>query len=440
MKYQYCTITVVLWYLSNVNFQSSGFVAQNTGVDWRRHAPLLSYSTEVHRILLASNHTLGASYEDVPTRRTFVRSTFSAGTVSLVFTTPSQALAAVPELSSELVNLQASSVPPLPRSTANSITMPLIATGQELLISYKVDDSRFRAVLDTGSPFLMVPGSCGRNTQQKSGCYRNQGRSTGLETTIEIFDGFEGEVEWRRGTFAFVNATDEGGRPGTMLSLLKGDENDVIFGVASEEIMGGPGGVFFGMIKNTDARIRPSFLGQTEVQSFQVDLKSRPRTLTLSNEAMIDTSSTAYIPMTNLLRRRYGDPVGHYTARANSISVNGYPLLEKSSSIFVIFDTGVTGMIVSRELFNEHYANARRLKQKSLFGNVTLTFDTLGGGSAEAEKAATLTAIKPIATPFDPEKQWKRFPKSSHIIVLGLAFLEDRVMTVDIDRERIAVS
>ncbi|KAG7337737.1 hypothetical protein IV203_015457 [Nitzschia inconspicua] len=325
-------------------------------------------------------------------------------------------------------------------SIASSITVPLIFTGQELLISYKVDDSRFRAVLDTGSPFLMVPGSCGFNTKQKSGCYRNQGRDTGLETTIEIFDGFEGEVEWRRGAFDFLNVTDDEGRPGTMITLLKGEDNDVIFGVASEDIMGGPGGVFFGLIKNTDARIRPSFLGQTNVQAFQVDLRSSPFTLTLFTRPMIDASSTAYIPMTNVLRRRYGDPVGHYTARASSIYVNGYPLLESSNSIFVIFDTGVTGMIVSRGLFNEQYANARKRKDKSLFGNVTLTFQTQGVDSTNGTGTASLSAMKPLTTPFDPEEQWKRLPKSTHIIVLGLAFLEQHVTTVDIEMERISIS
>jgi hypothetical protein len=271
--------------------------------------------------------------------------------------------------------------------TTSSITVPLIYTGQELLISYKVDDSRFRAVLDTGSPFLMVPGSCGFNTQQKSGCYRSQGKPTGLETTVEIFDGFEGEVEWRRGHFDFVNVTNQEGRPTSVISFLNGEDNNVIFGVASEGIMGGPGGVFFGLIKHTDRRIRPSFLGQTQVQSFQVDLRSPRRTLTLSNEPMIDSTSAVYIPMTNVLRRRYGDPVGHYTARARSITVNGYHLLQ-SSRIYVIFDTGVTGMLVSRGLFNEQYTNARKRKDKSLFGNVTVSFDTQGGGLGDERNTA----------------------------------------------------
>jgi len=71
------------------------------------------------------------------------------------------------------------------------ITIPLSYTaesqGGELLISYYVDGSKFMAVVDTGSPFLMIPGNCGQNTRIKSGCYQNQGTPVKeLPPTIEI--------------------------------------------------------------------------------------------------------------------------------------------------------------------------------------------------------------------------------------------------------------
>jgi hypothetical protein len=46
-----------------------------------------------------------------------------------------------------------------------------------------------------------------------------------------------------------------------------------VFGVADDGIMSGPGGVFFGLIKNTEKRILPNFLGQTDVTSFIIDLR-----------------------------------------------------------------------------------------------------------------------------------------------------------------------
>jgi len=49
-----------------------------------------------------------------------------------------------------------------------------------------------------------------------------------------------------------------------------------------------------------------------------------------------------------------------------------------------------------------------------------------------------------IVTPFDPGETWKKFPKDNntnivHLIVMGLAFLEDRILTVDINKERLWV-
>ena len=241
------------------------------------------------------------------------------------------------------------------------ITVPLTYNGQEFFIYYRVDGSLFRAIIDTGSPFLLIPGTCGTNTRYKSGCYKNQGISlsnSGLPPTYEIFDGFEGEVEWRSAPFWFVNAT------GSLIGPPR-----IIFGVASESILSGTGGVFFGLLRDTDAWIRPSFLSQTNVQSIQLNLvttnnvdasgtkspKMNSRegnkvvettpTLTLSAAPMIDPTNQNYIPLINDLRRKYGDPVTHYTARADEMQVNGYPLVVSTNRkpIYVIFDTGVSG-------------------------------------------------------------------------------------------------
>ena len=238
------------------------------------------------------------------------------------------------------------------------ITVPLTYNGQEFFIYYRVDGSLFRAIIDTGSPFLLIPGTCGTNTRYKSGCYKNQGISlanSGFPPTYEIFDGFEGEVEWRSAPFWFVNAT------GSLIGPPR-----IIFGVASESILSGTGGVFFGLLRDTDTWIRPSFLSQTNVRSIQLNLvtnkldASGPNTiksikgnnvveatptLTLSTGPMIDPTNQNYIPLINDLRRKYGDPVNHYTARAEEMQVNGYPLVvgTKRKPIYVIFDTGVSG-------------------------------------------------------------------------------------------------
>lgn len=333
-----------------------------------------------------------------------------------------------------------------------SITMPLKFVGGAYLIYYRVESSIFRAVLDTGSPFLMIPGSCSANTRAKAGCYREQGVPSGLDATIEIFDGFEGEVEWRRAPFAFVNAT------GSMLVSSPA----FTFGVADDGIMSGPGGVFFGLIKNTDARIRPSFLGQTDVTSFTIDLRNAgagserllaadvnsqmtvdaigmvesravlplsPPSLTLSTVPLLKSSD--FIPISSDLRRKYGDPVGHYVCKAKSIIIDGRPLIPRNRKpIYVIFDTGVTGMVISKELFDQRYLEARERREKRLWGGaVEVSFAT------KHKQIQSISAKKPLTTPFDPKLNWKGF--NGNVLVVGLSFLDSKKLVVDIDDSRL---
>ena len=329
-------------------------------------------------------------------------------------------------------NLSQPSIP-----APQTITVPLSLVGGAYLIYYRVESALFRAVLDTGSPFLMIPGSCSQNTRAKAGCYKQQGAPSGLATTLEQFDGFEGMVEWRRAPFSFVNAT------GSMIV----SSPTVVFGVADDNVMSGPGGVFFGLIKETNSWIRPSFLGQTDVTSFIINLRngntaerdilkmndntSKPLSspsLTLSTVPYL--SLVDYIPMTKDLRR-VGDPVQHYVSKLKSISINGTPLIPKDKRpIYAIFDTGVTGMVMSRELYDQRYMEARERKERRLWGGeVELTFETA------RKNMKTIHAVKPLTTPFDPKATWKKF--RGHVIVLGLSFLDDKELTVDMDDGRI---
>jgi hypothetical protein len=306
---------------------------------------------------------------------------------------------------------------PMETSKPSFVTIPLEFTGQELLIYYRVDGSLFRAVVDTGSPFLMIPGSCGDNTRSKSGCYREQGVPSGLPDTFEGFDGFEGNVEWRMAPVTLVNAT------GSLITKPP----LITFGVASESIMSGPGGVFFGLIRDTDSWIRPSFLGQTSIASMQFDLRTPQKTLTLSQDSLIPPEKDS-IRLTSDLNRKYGDPVNHYTARAQSIIVNGFPLEGPGKKpIYVIFDTGVTGMVVSQELFDERYTTARQRREKNLWGHVDISFQTQTG------QKVVISADKPITTSFDPRQAWKKF--RGHLVVMGLSFLDGNQITIDIDRQ-----
>ncbi|KAL9184668.1 hypothetical protein ACHAXT_012638 [Thalassiosira profunda] len=297
-----------------------------------------------------------------------------------------------------------------------TIAVPLeyIPALSAYIVQFLLFGERFGAIVDTGSPFLTAPATCSTwSYKYKWGCYRPElTRDSGLSTTIEGFDNNQGPVVWRKAGFAFTDDIPP---------------QDLTFGVFGPELLDGPGGVFFGLIKDTDKWIRPSFLGQTGYSSFCVDLRQTPQ-LVLAREPMIHDEE--YIPLVRDLNRRYKAPVVHYAAKASKFVVNGLPLrLDEKTPALIIFDTGLSGMAVSEELFEGRNLQARKNREKSLWGTVNVAFETASGKEVE------LTATKPITTPLGKDTPWTKF--KGNLIVLGLAFLDGNAMTIDIDEGRL---
>jgi len=304
-----------------------------------------------------------------------------------------------------------------------SVPLEYIPALNAYVAHYYLFGERFGAIVDTGSPFLTVPSTCSAwSYKYKWGCYHPEKTfDSGLSNTIEGFDNNQGTVVWRKAGFAF----DGESRP-EMLT----------FGVFGPDLLDGPGGVFLGLIRDTDRWIRPSFLGQTGYSSFRVDLRrtrSTPPRLVLSKKAMIRRYDDDYIPLVRDLNRRYGAPVVHYAARASGFVVNGLPLkLDVRNPTYVIFDTGLSGMAVSDELFEGRNLQARKNREKSLWGEVAVSFETRAGGSIE------LRAAKPITTPLGKDTPWTRV--KGNLIVLGLAFLDGTALTIDIDDGKLEIA
>lgn len=318
----------------------------------------------------------------------------------------------------------------------NSLTIPLkwIPSLNAYVLYFYLFGERFGAIVDTGSPFLTVPPYC---DARRWGCYRpERTQDSGLGNTIEIFANNQGTVVWRKAEFSFT----------------KSDETPVIFGVLDEKLMDGPGGVFFGLIKNTAPRIRPSILGQLkDIKAFEISLRSN--SINNDNASLINNEDASgeqssltfftksvilgsnYIPLVTDLNRRYRDPVQHYTAICNSIKIDGR-LVEpqKFSRTYVIFDTGVTGMVVSQTLFDERYSAARQNREKRLWGGtVEISFETNRPG-----ETISLQAIKPVTTPLSQAPWGPGF--KANLIVVGLAFLEGHTITVDIDDQKLKIA
>ena len=372
------------------------------------------------------------------------------------------------------------------------VRIPLMYKNDAYQISYRISGTLFNAIVDTGSPFLMTPGgSCARISRRRwGGCFNDiflnndnsidndiESSITNLDPTYEYFDGVEGWTQWKIGTFYFENATgtilvpdNSNDNPSSSSSSINTDNNKnkkLIFGVASDTLMAGPGGIFFGLIRDTDKRIRPSFLGQTNVKSFQLDFISNPCTLMLSTNSLLtknnSTSSSSsssitttnnnlcncnncYIPLVNDLKK-FGDPARHYTAKVSSIAVNGHLLASstKNQPIYAIFDTGVTGMVISRELYNKRYNYATENREKSFWGFVELSFQTIPTTDTNAttnnnadSSNVTMFASKPVTTPLNPSS-WTNKYNTPYVIVLGLSFLNNTMLTIDIDEEKLWV-
>lgn len=286
------------------------------------------------------------------------------------------------------------------------------------VVHYYLFGERFGAIVDTGSPFLTAPSTCSKwSYKYLWGCYKPELTSdSGYADTYVALDNNLGTVKWRKAGFSF-DGTDIMQQP-----------KDLVFGVFGPDLLDGPGGVFFGLIKETDKRIYPSFLGQTGYDSFCVDLRQSNTTTTSSSPQLVLSKKPLiqdddYITLTRDLNRRYKASVVHYTAKATKFVVNGLPLkMNDKKPTYVIFDSGCTGMTVSDELFDGRYLQARKNKEKSLWGHVTITFETHAGNEVQ------LTATKPLTTPLD-NKTLSKY--KGNIIVVGLAFLDGLAMTID---------
>ena len=78
----------------------------------------------------------------------------------------------------------------------------------------------------------------------------------------------------------------------------------ITFGVVGSDIFNPPGGLFFGLIKYKQSRIRPTFLEQTKFKSFQFDTKMKQ--LLLSTKNLIENNNPNTIKIVDL--QQYGCP------------------------------------------------------------------------------------------------------------------------------------
>lgn len=347
-------------------------------------------------------------------------------------------------------------------SSARAIRIPMrLDRAGTYVVEYRIGGTTVRGVLDTGSPFITMESKCG----EVWGCLREEdARRSGLEDTYEIYGLQEdGVTRWVLGDVAFDGkdagevsaATDEDKnedetRRTYRVDGLDGDAADAAdavssavssaadenaatvafafpelsFGVTSQTVgragsaAGGVGSApFVGLVKRRADWIRPTFLEQTDVCSFALDFAKDE--LTLSRDALIPKDEKKNVfPLVDL--RPLGAPVFHYAVKVDELWINGGKYrprdrTRQSKPIYAVFDSGVTGVLVSRDLFYDSDFE---------FG----TFECHAKIKAEdGESVSVGTSLRTctgrcllLALPVDVP--WVGF-ENAHVVFLGLAFM-----------------
>ncbi|CAE7511475.1 unnamed protein product [Symbiodinium sp. CCMP2592] len=229
---------------------------------------------------------------------------------------------------------------------------PLTYCGGGFCTSFSLGGRQFRGVVDTGSPFLLVStcddgrGAPGRSCSSYCsawGCTTAaKGRPSGLEDTDEVFAAGMARVSWRK------DSLELGGRP----------FGSITYGVMLEvESYGGNGGgAFLGLVRDRQARIRPTLMGQTDVRTLSIDLRPGEERLSFSRAAPPLQGEGAVVPLVDL--RGSGAAVRYYAAEIAAFNVGGKPL-EVDGPLVAVLDTGTTGLGLPSALFARYDAQRR---------------------------------------------------------------------------------
>ncbi|KAL1528579.1 hypothetical protein AB1Y20_009920 [Prymnesium parvum] len=326
-----------------------------------------------------------------------------------------------------------------------AITLPLQRCGGAFCTEYFVEGQRYRAVADTGSPFLLVDGSsC---LASRWGCFDEAGTtSTELnDQSEEIYGGQDVGVEWRRGTLRF------GGEMATSSTLSFAPIN---FGVVRSSVgKGGTQAIYLGLAKDRQPRIRPTFLEQTDIQSVSFDfVKER---LTLARRPLISGDG---IPLVDL--RPLGAPVAPYACKVHRLVVNGQPV-QLARSCVAVLDTGTTGLVISDSLYDSPELPLPGAAMREIQVDVLTEKGRVVKFKASSRRMQGTSNFPLIVTPvslstwFDRERDTiyrrrasrqvtearvvdRELGSAPHVLFLGLAFMSNLRLTIDIDAQRLS--
>ena len=311
-----------------------------------------------------------------------------------------------------------------------SLKLPLYKYDGVLCTEYSIGGVKMQAIVDTGSPFLVVPSICSTEWGCLTRAQLDMMSDANLEDTTEIFGGQNYESRWQV-------ARD--------IQLGDLELNEIILPVVGEDVFRPPGGVFMGLIKYKSDDIRPTFLSQTNFSCIRLNIPEKTLELT-SRHLLRDCVDTVDL----LDLRKDGDPVRHYTALIKELYINGKRIGEKKT-LYAVFDTGTSGCVLQDELFNdEDTPNPPReievILESNQGNNVRLFASARNRGSVFVVTASDINWFK-----YERGACVRRSNKTTcrkrmsmrdmpWVVVLGSAFLDNKIMTIDADQNKLLIA
>ena len=281
-------------------------------------------------------------------------------------------------------------------------------------------------------------------------------------------------MQWRRGKFVLSQVRTAAVRPTMAIE-------DAIYGVVRTYVgKGGGGALFLGLAKRRLPRIRPTFLEQTDIAALRFDFIERR--MEFSRSSLVPRTYNA-IPVLDL--RIAGAPVADYAARVKRIVVNG-EVIALDRPVVAVIDTGTTGLSVSDSLFDSgllppQWREARIELATERGAPVALEASIKRRRKNAPPRVAALPTnaeefdefpliVSPVTVPwFDPgfgmeecadgepfqcngrpigqkrslvdDLRWRSLGlgPAPHVLFVGLAFLWQRRLTIDVDAMRMMI-
>lgn len=259
---------------------------------------------------------------------------------------------------------------PSSAAATSQLTLPLeLTAGGVLTTGIFIDGEPFRVIIDTGSPYLVVPvDDCNTQPPRISayGCAAPDlfAPEPGRADTSEQYGALPGQMQWLRGDLEFGDTELEQAQDGNLRLQLRlheqGGRAGFVFGGGDRNVMSQSGGALLGLIREVNhgpnstisaSDLRPTVLSQLGLSSYR--LSAPQRTLTLSSAPLIaPPSESDALPLVD--PRLDGDGVEHVCCRVDGdeLLIDGI-VRRARRPILCVFDSGLSGLVISQSLVDE---------------------------------------------------------------------------------------